>query len=1008
MKSPSSKSVIAHGDIDVVIRKSDDTIRETMAVDVANSPSLTVSGAWETLAGTYDWPGYAVVDQTDYLEVAYYIEVTASQQSKSVSLLVDDGALPVADQTKIENVMFTYPNQSPVASFTYSPPDPAIYETVTFNASTSYDPYGSIVSYTWDFGDGNITTVTNPIIAHIYTTVASVVNYTVTLTVTDNEGSTGFATQIVPVTNPAILHVSLPDGTYVGANPDKWLDECWVLNVSDNSGTFTLRINNTSGKLTSYDTHLIIALNDAGYNNILNLTINTVTISKDAFRNGEPKPYNLYTWPSGDVYPTWFNDTLINVGTIPPKGYIDVTVSVVFSNATSARIHFDAYGSKNPVPPPPDEHGKVTHNPLSQDSTVLFWPPVVKYQLTVRTSGLGTYITNVYNGTTLLGTATDAAPYTGLFEEDSLILLNIDSPITDGSKRFVFTQWSGDATGTNRPVSVTMNTAKDITANYKTQYYLTVNTNPAEVLTLNPAAVSGQGWYDSGFTATVDAVQNVDKVASQSRYDFRSWTGATPTGVGNQATVLMDGSKTATANYKLQYKITFNQFGVGTDFTGTVVIIDGTNYGVGSLPAQFWWDDDSIHNFAFQSPLVVTPNAKQHVWTSTTGLSTLQSGSITVSGSGSITGNYKTQYYLTVSSPYGSPTPTSGWFDAETSITASVTSPWPGPEGTRYVCTGWTGTGSVPASGTTPSVSFVISEPSSVTWNWKTQYYLTVQTDPAGIVTIPGEDWYDESTSVTLTAPTVPNYQFNYWDVDGTSQGVGVNPITVHMDAPHTATAHYTEIPPLSVSISPTTAKIKIGESVTFTSSVSGGEPPYGYQWYLNGNAVPGATSASWTFVPESTGSYVVYLVVTDSLANTAQSDDASVNVAPQLMVSISPTSAEIFVGESVEFTSTVSGGYEPYSYQWYLNDNPVSGATLASWPFKPTSEGNYYIYLKVTDAEGNVVRSDTSRITVIPVPIGGYSVSLSKGSPTLGLINYTVVTALFGVALSLLRRKRK
>jgi len=38
--------------------------------------------------------------------------------------------------------------------------------------------------------------------------------------------------------------------------------------------------------------------------------------------------------------------------------------------------------------------------------------------------------------------------------------------------------------------------------------------------------------------------------------------------------------------------------------------------------------------------------------------------------------------------------------------------------------------------------------------------------------------------------------------------------------------------------------------------------------------------------------------------------------------------SASIVVGQSVAFTSTVSGGYPPYNYQWYLNDVAVSGAT--------------------------------------------------------------------------------
>ena len=56
---------------------------------------------------------------------------------------------------------------------------------MTFDGSGSYDPDGTIVSYAWDFGDGNTSTVVNP--THTY---AQNGTYTVTLTVTDNEGAT--------------------------------------------------------------------------------------------------------------------------------------------------------------------------------------------------------------------------------------------------------------------------------------------------------------------------------------------------------------------------------------------------------------------------------------------------------------------------------------------------------------------------------------------------------------------------------------------------------------------------------------------------------------------------------------------------------------------------------------------------------------------------------------------------------------------------------------------------
>jgi len=149
---------------------------------------------------------------------------------------------------------------------------------------------------------------------------------------------------------------------------------------------------------------------------------------------------------------------------------------------------------------------------------------------------------------------------------------------------------------------------------------------------------------------------------------------------------------------------------------------------------------------------------------------------------------------LTVTSPYDTPTPTSGSYPWGTSITASVTSPVAGPAGTQYVCTGWTGTGDVSASGTTPSTTFTITQASSITWTWKTQYYLTVKTDPSGAATIAGQGWYDAAATAILTAPAFGSgsYRFWGWDVDGTPQGT-TNPITVTMNAAHTATAHYSD-----------------------------------------------------------------------------------------------------------------------------------------------------------------------------------------------------------------------
>ena len=130
--------------------------------------------------------------------------------------------------------------------------------------------------------------------------------------------------------------------------------------------------------------------------------------------------------------------------------------------------------------------------------------------------------------------------------------------------------------------------------------------------------------------------------------------------------------------------------------------------------------------------------------------------------------------------------------------------------------------------------------------------------------------------------------------------------------------------------------------------------------------------------------------------------------IPPPLSASINPLSASILVGESVTFTSTVSGGYTPYTYQWYLNGNPVSGATSDAWTFTPTESGIFYVYLKVTDAEGNTAQSDTARITVAAVPVGGYSIPIQAPATAKPLTPYLILTAILTTIFTTIRRKTK
>ncbi|MFA0961126.1 family 16 glycosylhydrolase [Roseivirga sp. BDSF3-8] len=162
---------------------------------------VTQNGSWERIA-------FDLLDQpdgtTDPAAVDRIIVLFASNSFTGDTYYWDNFDSYIADTGSGTD------NVSPVASFTFNATDLA----VDFDGGGSTDSDGSITAWSWDFGDG-----TNGSGANVSHTYAAVGDYTVALTVTDNEGATGQTSQVVSVTSsntggPVSMHVqSIVTGT---------------------------------------------------------------------------------------------------------------------------------------------------------------------------------------------------------------------------------------------------------------------------------------------------------------------------------------------------------------------------------------------------------------------------------------------------------------------------------------------------------------------------------------------------------------------------------------------------------------------------------------------------------------------------------------------------------------------------------------------------------------------------------------------------------------------------
>jgi agmatine/peptidylarginine deiminase len=193
---------------------------------------------------------------------------------------------------------------------------------------------------------------------------------------------------------------------------------------------------------------------------------------------------------------------------------------------------------------------------------------------------------------------------------------------------------------------------------------------------------------------------------------------------------------------------------------------------------------------------------------------------------------------------------------------------------------------------------------------------------------------------------------------------------------------------PLAISRGPADLAVAVGESATFTVEASGGVPPYTYQWYADGDAVPGATGRTWTF-DASLGDDGARIKAScaDAAGARAESPEATLTVSPA-------GSTNVALGKGARASSSYSGKSPSASVDGdegsYWASAKIGSSNRTQW--LEVDLGNAYTIasMKAKWSQANYPKawslqalSGSSWVTVWSTSSGGGSWSEASFAPT-------------------------
>ncbi|HEV8593937.1 MAG TPA: SBBP repeat-containing protein [Thermoplasmata archaeon] len=363
---------------------------------------------------------------------------------------------------------------------------------------------------------------------------------------------------------------------------------------------------------------------------------------------------------------------------------------------------------------------------------------------------------------------------------DSSRTVSAPTPQVSGPTRHVFSQWSDGGALTHVILCAQPDT---LIAVFTTEHQVTIQSAPVDLdVTVDGTTARAPLtlWWAEGSTHLLAlASPQYPGGPTTTRYAFRVWSDGQ---VGLSRSVTVAGPLTLTATFDAEHPIQLD-----SNPAGRALLVDGISV---PMPQTFWWREGTSHTLGATTPQLGGTGVRFAFL----GWSDGGPASRTVVASAPLllVGEFTTQYYLSLSSPYGTPwcEPADCWHDAGTVAAFGVDLRVDGPTGVRFLFDVWSGdltTGS-------PVAAIRMDGPRSENAEWTTEYLLQV-VSVYGNAT--GGDWYpagaSASFSVVARESTIGDVQYRFvrWTGDVNSTATSG---TILMDGPKTVVAQWERI----------------------------------------------------------------------------------------------------------------------------------------------------------------------------------------------------------------------